>query len=99
MEITLFEIPRGETLESAESIRTVSVGAFRRRLTVAEKVAINTSEDPVVHVLKEDLFSSSYVDLDFIQLQEGLAYLVTVGILEESRVPLLLADGTQEEKP
>jgi hypothetical protein len=62
-------------------------------------VAINTSEDPVVQVLKEDLFSSSYVDLDFIQLQEGLAYLATVGILEESRVSLLLADGTQEEKP
>lgn len=80
-------------------IRVITVGAFRRRLTVAEKVAINTSTDPVVHVLKEDLFSSDYVDLDFDQLQAGLDYLVSVEILTEERKAVLLADGTQEEKP
>lgn len=82
-----------------EVIRVITVGAFRRRLTVAEKVAINTSEDPVVLVLKEDLFSSDYVDLDFTQLQEGLAYLASVGILQSFRVAELLTNGTQEEKP
>lgn len=80
-------------------IRVITVGAFRRRLTVAEKVAINTSTDPVVHVLKEDLFSSDYVDLDFDQLHAGLDYLVSVEILTEERKAVLLADGTQEEKP
>ena len=85
--------------EVPEEIRVITVGAFRRRLTVAEKVAINISEDPVVLVLKEDLFSSDYVDLDFTQLQEGLAYLASVGILQSFRVAELLTNGTQKEKP
>ena len=85
--------------EVPEEIRVITVGAFRRRLTVAEKVAINTSEDPVVLVLKEDLFSSDYVDLDFTQLQEGLAYLASVGIFQSFRVAELLTNGTQKEKP
>ena len=82
-----------------ERIRKISVGSFRRRLTLAEKVAINLSEDPIVHVLKEDLFSSSFVDLDFVQLREGLAYLESLGILAVGRVDELLKDGELEERP
>lgn len=85
--------------EVPEVARVITVGAFRRRLTVAEKVAINTSVDPVVHVLKEDLFSSDYVDLDFDQLHQGLDYLISVGILESERKDELLVDGKPEERP
>jgi hypothetical protein len=80
-------------------IRKITIGAFRRRLTVAEKVAINTSVDPVVQVLKEDLASSQYVELDFQGLIDSLNYLVSQGILEASRLPDLLKDGVEEEKP
>jgi hypothetical protein len=82
-----------------EVIRKITIGAFRRRLTVAEKVAINTSVDPVVQVLKEDLASSQYVELDFQGLIDSLGYLVSQGILEASRVPELLQNGVEEEKP
>ena len=92
---TLYKRPL--TLVSKETIRSITVGAFRRRLTIAEKVSINTSEDPVVYVLKEDLFSSTGVDLDFPQLIAGLDYLVSIGILTPERKVALLADGTVEE--
>lgn len=82
-----------------EVIRKITIGAFRRRLTVTEKVAINTSLDPVVQVLKEDLASSQYVELDFQGLIDSLGYLVSQGILEASRLPDLLKDGVEEEKP
>jgi hypothetical protein len=80
-------------------IRRISVGSFRRRLTLNEKVAIKVSEDPVVQVLQEDLLSSTFVDLDFKGLTDGLNYLVHVGILEASRLPELLKDGDESEKP
>lgn len=82
-----------------ENIRVISVGSFRRRLTVAEKVAIEVSTDPVVKVLQADLANSAYVELDLKELQEALAYLVSVEILAEARVPKLLRDGTEEERP
>ena len=82
-----------------ERIRVISVGSFRRRLTVPEKVAIEVSADPVVKVLQADLANSAYVELDLKELKEALDYLVSVEILTESRVPQLLRDGTEEERP
>lgn len=82
-----------------ESIRVISVGSFRRRLTVGEKVAIEVSTDPVVKVLQADLANSGYVELDLKELQDALAYLVSVEILEADRVPALLRDGTEAERP
>lgn len=79
-------------------IRKITIGAFRRRLTLEEKVAIKTSADPVVQVLNEDLLASSFVDLDFQPFIDGLAYLVSVGLLVEPRVAELLVDGSQDEQ-
>ena len=99
MSIVLYEIPVGTALEPLESIRVISVGAFRRRFTLAEKVAMKVSTDPAVLVLQEDLLSSSFVDLDFTGLIEALEYLKSIGILTEERVVELRRDGVQEEKP
>lgn len=78
-------------------IRRISVGSFRRRFTLAEKIAIKISQDPVVQVISEDLALSTYVDLDSTQLLEGLSYLITAGILQEARLEGLLGDGTTDE--
>lgn len=96
MDTTIKREPR---VEAPQPIRVITVGAFRRRMSLAEKVAIEASTDPVVRVLEKDLFNSSFVDLDFDQLQEGLAYLASVGILGEGRVAELLVDGAELEKP
>lgn len=79
-------------------VRVISKGAFRRRFTLAEKVEIKVSTDPVVKVLEEDLLATSNVDLDFQPLIEGLDYLISVGILAAERKAELLQDGVQGEQ-
>ncbi len=78
-------------------ISQISIGSFRRRLTIQEKVAIRTSTDPVVQVLVEDLASSSYVDLKEPQVLEGLGYLVESKILTEARLVEVTKEGTANE--
>ncbi|WP_416308530.1 hypothetical protein [Neptunicella sp. SCSIO 80796] len=78
-------------------IRHITVGSFRLRFTIAEKVAIETSADPVVKVLKDDLAASSYIDFENQALLDGLAYYESVGILAPGRIAELTADGTPEE--
>ncbi|MCG7544092.1 hypothetical protein MHM93_07845 [Pseudoalteromonas sp. MM17-2] len=80
------------------AIRKITKGAFRRRLTFDEKVAIKESADPAVKVLEEDLLASSFVDLDFQPLSSGLDYLIGVGILAPERKAQLLQDGTPDEQ-
>lgn len=77
--------------------RVISVGAFRRRLTTAEKIAVKQSTDPVVQVLDDDLVVNEFIDLDFQDLHDGLDYLISVGILQPERKSELLADGTPDE--
>lgn len=77
--------------------RKITIGAFRRRLTLTEKVALTLSTDPVVTVLMEDLATSSFVDLDFTALKDGINYLVSIDILTPERVTALLADGNYNE--
>ena len=81
-------------------IRKISIGSFRRRLTLDEKVAIKVSSDPIVQVLAEDLLASSFVDLDFPEVIAGLNYLTTTDpvILTPERVVELLVDGLPEEE-
>lgn len=79
-------------------LRIISKGAFRRRFTLTEKVAIKVSTDPVVKVLEEDLLATSNVDLDFQPLIEGLGYLASVGILTNKRKAELLKNGVQGEQ-
>jgi hypothetical protein len=83
---------------AADVVRVISKGAFRRRFTLAEKVEIKVSTDPVVKVLEEDLLATSNVDLDFQPLIEGLDYLISVGILTAERKAELLQDGVQGEQ-
>jgi len=78
-------------------IRKVTKGAFRRRLTTAEKVAIKVSNDPIVKVMEDDLLVTSFVDLDSLQMIEGLGYLESQNILVAGRAGELLADGQQDE--
>ncbi|MDT0603485.1 hypothetical protein [Thalassotalea castellviae] len=80
------------------AIRKITIGSFRRRLTLNEKVAIKQSADPVVQVLNEDLLASSYVDLDFQPFIDGLSYLTAQGLLTAERVVELLADGSPDEQ-
>jgi len=82
----------------APEIRVISKGAFRRRFTLAEKVAIKVSEDPVVKVLEEDLIATSTVDLDFQSLIDAIDYLISVGILKAKRKAELLKNGVQGEQ-
>ncbi|AWL11934.1 hypothetical protein HMF8227_01459 [Saliniradius amylolyticus] len=82
-----------------EPIRVISIGSFRRRLSLTEKVAIEDSADSTVKVLEKDLMSSSFVDLDFPATVDGLAYLEQVGILATGRADELRADGTPDEQP
>ena len=81
-------------------VRIISIGSFRRRLTLTEKVAIKISTDPIVQVLSEDLLASSFVDLDFPEVIQGLGYLTTTDpvILTPERVVELLVDGKPEEE-
>jgi hypothetical protein len=78
-------------------IRKISIRAFRSRLTLAEKVAIKTSSDPIVQVLDDDLKASSYVDLADQELIGGIEYLVSIALLATERKAELLANGTQDE--
>ena len=91
----------GKTVISRKSpLRKISIGSFRRRLTLEEKVAIKISQDPIVQVLSEDLLASSYVDLDFPEVIQGLTYLTITDpvILTPERVVELLSDGKPEEE-
>jgi hypothetical protein len=87
------------TLKTTPSaIRHITVGAFRLRFTLSEKVAIETSADPVVKVLQADMSASKYIDLDNTALLQGLDYYVTAGILAgQPRIDELTTNGTQEE--
>lgn len=79
-------------------IRIISKGAFRRRFTLAEKVQIKVSTDPVVKVLEEDLLATSNVNLDFQPLIDGLDYLISVEILTNERKAELLKNGVSGEQ-
>ena len=79
------------------AIRRISVGAFRRRFTLAEKVAIEESTDSTVKVFAEDLRVSSFVDLDHADTIAGVAHLTSLSLIAAGRDAVILADGTDEE--
>ena len=74
--------------------RYITKAAFRRRMTLEEKVALEISTDPVVAVLDKDLSDSTYVDLDLPLLKEGLDYIAAnVPPFTTERIDELLLDG------
>lgn len=85
-------------------ITQITVGAFRRRLTLAEKIAVKTSSDPVIQVFNDDLMSLTYVDIKDPELLIGLQYMASENLLEltpdqtnDDRITELLRVGTQQE--
>lgn len=85
------------TAPEPEKIRIITVRAFRSRLTLAEKIAIKASQNPAVQVLDDDLKTSTFIDLDFVELQQGIDYLISEELIAPERKAELLADGTPEE--
>lgn len=80
-----------------EPIRRITTGAFRRRFTLEEKIAIESSTDPVVKVLDKDLASSAFVDLDFLDTIDGIRYFASKGLIKPERVDQLREDGLPHE--
>jgi len=71
--------------------------AFMKRFTLTERITIRNSTDDVIIDVYEDLKLASYVELDTQDVSDALNYMVSVGILESSRVDEMLVDGTSEE--
>ena len=81
------------------AIKYITLGAFRSRFTLAEKVSIEDAAkiDTAVSVISADLNYSRFVDVDDMELQWGLALYVDKGLLTSDRLSILLADGTSSE--
>ncbi len=81
------------------AIKHITLGAFRSRFTLAEKVSIEDAAkiDTAVSVISADLNHSSFIDVDSLELQWGLALYVDKGLLTSDRLSILLADGTPSE--
>jgi len=78
-------------------IREITLAAFRTRFTFAEKIAIESSTDAGIRVLEKDLAARQIIRLDLKQLQDGLDYYISKGLLAPERKAELLANGTQDE--
>ena len=78
-------------------IRLITKRSFMQRLTMAERIGFRNSTDDVVIDIREDLEYASNVDLDLEALYQGLSYISGIGLLEASRIPELLVDGTKAE--
>ena len=84
----------------AESIRLITTGAFRKRFSDAVRKQIRDSViDPII-ILREDLESASYVDLDDQEVITGLAGFSSAGLgwMTDVEITAQLADGTTKEK-
>lgn len=88
---------RLKTTTQSDVIRAITIGSFRLRFSIDEKVAIETSTDPVVKVLQRDMQASSHIDLDNADLLNGLNYFESVGILKAGRIAELTANGQPSE--
>jgi len=83
-----------------ESIRLITTGAFRKRFSDAVRKLIRDSViDPVI-ILRENLESASYVDLDDQEVIDGLAGFSSAGLgwMTDEEITAQLADGTTKEK-
>lgn len=68
-----------------EDLYQISVLDFRKRFTLAEKIAIHTSTDPIVQVFIGDLSAASFVDFRDPDLSAGMDYIVSLGLVTEAR--------------
>ena len=82
--------------------RTITVLAFRQRLTVAERIAIemastgNTVDAATVRVWLGDLAAARSVDLDNSATSGGLAHMEQAGLIGAGRAAEILAGPVEE---
>lgn len=69
----------------------ITVLEFRQLFTLSELVAIKTSTDPVIGVFVDDLSVAVRVHLDHPRVLEGMNYLVSQGLITESRKQEILS--------
>jgi len=98
--------------QPVEPIRYITKRAFKQRLTIAERHAIRNPSDIYVEDIYDDLMTSSYVDLENIEVAQGIGYilnrLTTVPHIQDTnvmtvtdevtRLAELLVEGTENEK-
>lgn len=91
-EVVAYEVPM------KRKIPLITKRSFMQRLTMAERIAFRNSTDDIAIDIHEDLKIASNVDLDLQAVADGLGYMASIGILEASRIPELLVDGTPNEE-
>jgi len=82
-----------------QAITKITLGSFRSRLKLAEKVAIVEAAklDSETLVIEADLNNSSHIDLDSLDLQWGMSLLVQKGLITQERLSIILKDGESHE--
>jgi len=92
---------------SSEIISVITVGSMQSRFSIEEEEAILEGTDTKAKVFHGRLMNSKCVDLNNVELQYGVSYIVnyldTLGVLyngmsPSERINLLFKDGTPEEK-
>lgn len=64
---------------------------FLARFLTAERIAIRASADPVVQDMFDMIGRYTQIDLDNVQIQQGTAYLVAIGLLTQARAVEVLS--------
>ena len=78
-------------------IRLITKRSFMKRLSQPIRTAIRKSTDDIVIDIYEDLMIASNVNLDLDDVENALLYLAASGILDETTIPTILADGLESE--
>lgn len=68
----------------------LSLAEFRRRFTLAERVAIESSADPLVITIKKDLEAATYVSLLHAETIAGIDELISAGLIDAARKTAIL---------
>lgn len=95
--------PNTDTLVALDlqPVRRITVLAFRRRFTAAEKVAIYqlADTDYAVRIWLDDLAAAEYINLDDQEINNGFIYLVNSSVLAADRQSEVFADPNDTELP
>lgn len=88
-----FPIPEEEPEPEPEPVRWIHKSVYLQRFTPQERIAIKAarSADPIIDDSLYVLEASELVYLDHPAIVNGLAYLVSQGLLEADRPAVLLA--------
>ncbi len=80
-----------ETGEFKESTSKLTKLRFLNRFTMAERIAIRASTDPIVIDIMNLFDAAEYITLTDINTQQGIGYLGVVGILSQARIAEILS--------